>query len=70
MLRARRYFLCLPAFCCASTLPLLAADLQGNGEYRLARQALGDGLPGVAATKATRLLTQGPWTEEERRQLA
>lgn len=70
MLRARRYFLCLPAFCCASTLPLLAAGLQDNGEYRLARQALGDGLPGVAATKATRLLTQGPWTEEERRQLA
>lgn len=67
---ARRSFLCLQALCWASTLPLLAAELQDHGEFRLARQALNDGLPGVAATKAARLLEQKDWTNTDRLTLA
>lgn len=70
MFRARRYFLCLQALCWVSTLPLLAEELQDNNEFRLAHQALSDGLPGVAATKATRLLEQKGWSRTDRLTLA
>lgn len=48
-------------------MPSLRAEgLQANDEYILARQALLDGLPGVAATKAERLLEEAGWSQEER----
>lgn len=70
MRRARRHLLCLPICCWTCTLPLQAADLQDNREFRLARQALSEGLPGVAATKAERLLQDKGWSSTDRRTLA
>ncbi|MCW0221496.1 MAG: hypothetical protein OJI67_24435, partial [Prosthecobacter sp.] len=70
MRSARRFFLCLQTFLGVSTLPLLATGLQENPEFLLARQALSDGLPGVAATKAVRLLGQKDWSSTDRLTLA
>lgn len=67
---ARRFFLCLQTLLGVSTLPLLATGLQENPEFQLARQALGDGLPGVAAIKAARLLEQKDWSSPDRLTLA
>jgi hypothetical protein len=39
-------------------------------DYVSARQALADGLPGVAGVKAERLLKRKGWTRVETRQLA
>ncbi|MCF7789851.1 MAG: outer membrane protein assembly factor BamD [Prosthecobacter sp.] len=49
---------------------LLAAGLEEASEYVSAQQALADGLPGVAAVKAGRLLKLKGWTRVETRQLA
>lgn len=49
---------------------LLAAGLDETPEFVSARQALADGLPGVAAVKAERLLEGKGWTRIETRQLA
>ena len=49
---------------------LSAAGLEDAADYISARQALADGLPGVAAVKAERLLKQKGWTRIETRQLA
>ena len=45
-------------------------DLENEGEFVSARQALADGLPGVAAVKAERLLQRKDWSKTEVRQLA
>jgi len=66
MTRVRRHLLCLQALCWIGTLPLSAAELQDNREFKLARQALSDGLPGVAATKAMRMLEQKDWNSTDR----
>jgi hypothetical protein len=47
-----------------------SAGLDDAPEFVAARQALSDGLPGVAAVKAERLLKQKGWTRVETRQLA
>jgi len=47
-----------------------AAGLDEAAEYISAQQALADGLPGVAAVKAERLLKLKGWTRVETRQLA
>ena len=47
-----------------------AVDLENEGEFVSARQALADGLPGVAAVKAERLLQRKDWSKTELRQLA
>lgn len=47
-----------------------AAGLEEAAEYVSAHQALADGLPGVAAVKAERLLKLKGWTRVETRQLA
>ena len=47
-----------------------AAGLEEAAEYVSARQALADGLPGVAGVKAERLLKRKGWTRVETRQLA
>lgn len=64
----------LPALLAAAacTLPaaLLAAGLDDTPEFIAAHQALADGLPGVAAVKAERLLTRKDWTKAETRKLA
>jgi TolA-binding protein len=70
MPRARRSLLCLQSLLWVCTSPLLAESLQENSEFRLANQALHDGLPGVAAAKATRLLQQADWNPEDRKILA
>ncbi|MFN0079076.1 MAG: tetratricopeptide repeat protein [Prosthecobacter sp.] len=49
---------------------LCAAGLEDAADYVSARQALADGLPGVAGVKAERLLKQKGWTRVETRQLA
>lgn len=49
---------------------LLAAGLDDAPEFASARQALADGLPGVAGVKAERLLKRKGWTRVETRQLA
>jgi len=49
---------------------LIAAGLDEAPEYVSARQALADGLPGVAAVKAERMLKSKGWTRVETRQLA
>ena len=49
---------------------VLAAGLEDAADYLSARQALADGLPGVAGVKAERLLKQKGWTRVETRQLA
>ncbi len=49
---------------------LVAAGLEEAAEYVSARQALGDGLPGVAGVKAERLLKNKGWTRVETRLLA
>lgn len=49
---------------------LLAAGLDDAAEFVSARQALADGLPGVAGVKAERLLKQKGWNRIETRQLA
>lgn len=65
----------LPALLAAAacTLPaaLSAAGLDDAPEFTAARQALADGLPGVAAVKAERLLKQhNEWSKAETRRLA
>lgn len=55
--------LCFPAV-------LFGAGLAENAEYVSARQALADGLPGVAGIKAERLLKHKGWTRVETRELA
>lgn len=67
---ARRSLLFIPSLFWVCTTPLSAEKLQESREFRLANQALHEGLPGVAATKATRLLEQRDWSEEDRRALA
>ena len=47
-----------------------SAGLDDAPEFAAARQALSDGLPGVAAVKAERLLKQKGWTRAETRRLA
>lgn len=47
-----------------------AAGLEEAAEFVSARQALSDGLPGVAAVKAERLLKNKGWTRVETRTLA
>ncbi|OYW71657.1 MAG: hypothetical protein B7Z37_27140 [Verrucomicrobia bacterium 12-59-8] len=47
-----------------------AAGLEEAGEFVSARQALADGLPGVAGVKAERLLKRKGWTRVETRALA
>ncbi|WP_395736217.1 tol-pal system YbgF family protein [Prosthecobacter sp.] len=47
-----------------------AAGLEESAEYVSARQALADGLPGVAGVKAERLLKRKGWTRVETRLLA
>ncbi|MCE2693824.1 MAG: hypothetical protein LW645_06095 [Verrucomicrobiaceae bacterium] len=47
-----------------------SAGLDDASEFADARQALSDGLPGVAAVKAERLLNQKGWTSAETRRLA
>lgn len=49
---------------------LCAAGLEEAAEFVSARQALADGLPGVAGVKAERLLKRKGWTRVETRQLA
>ena len=49
---------------------LFAAGLEAAPDYVSARQALADGLPGVAGVKAERLLKHKGWTRVETRQLA
>ncbi|MCB1277871.1 tetratricopeptide repeat protein [Prosthecobacter sp.] len=49
---------------------IFAAGLEDNADYVSARQALADGLPGVAGVKAERLLKRKGWTRVETRQLA
>ena len=56
-------FLSLPA-------ALLAAGLDEAPEFVSARQALADGLPGVAGVKAERMLKSKDWSRVETRQLA
>lgn len=65
----------LPALLAAAavcTLPaaLSAAGLDDAPEFTAAHQALGDGLPGVAAVKAERLLKHKDWSKAETRRLA
>jgi len=47
-----------------------SAGLDDTSEFVAARQALSDGLPGVAGVKAERLLKQKSWTRVELRRLA
>ena len=49
---------------------LLAAGLDEAPEFVSARQALADGLPGVAGVKAERMLKSKDWSRVETRQLA
>jgi hypothetical protein len=49
---------------------ILAAGLDETPEFVCARQALADGLPGVAGLKVERLLKSKGWTRMETRQLA
>ncbi len=67
MLKTRSLF-----FIAAVLFPaaLSAAGLEDAADYVSARQALADGLPGVAGVKAERLLKQKGWTRVETRQLA
>lgn len=64
----------LPALLAAAacTLPaaLFAAGLDDAPEFTTAHQALADGLPGVAAVKAERLLKRKDWSKAEIRTLA
>jgi len=68
MPKPRRFFIAAALF--ALPAALLAAGLEEAGDYILARQALADGLPGVAGVKAERLLKRKGWTRTETRQLA
>ncbi len=54
----------------AATAAVLGADLNNTPEFIAAQQALADGLPGVAAVKAERLLKLKGWTRVETRSLA
>ncbi|MBL9130367.1 MAG: hypothetical protein JNG86_04160, partial [Verrucomicrobiaceae bacterium] len=54
----------------SSALFVKAAGLGTSREFLVARQALADGLPEVAALKAERLLPLKTWTRAETRQLA
>lgn len=47
-----------------------AAELESEGEFLSARQALADGLPGVAAVKAERLLQRKDWSKDDVGRLA
>lgn len=49
---------------------LIAAGLDEAPEFVSARQAMADGLPGVAGVKADRLLKIKGWSRVETRQLA
>ncbi|MBE2282643.1 MAG: hypothetical protein IAE77_04180, partial [Prosthecobacter sp.] len=66
--------LCLRRLLISTTLcfpiALLGAGLAEAPEYISARQALADGLPGVAGLKAERLLKRKGWTRVETRELA
>lgn len=64
----RRFFIAAALFILPAAL--LAAGLEDAPEFVLARQALADGLPGVAGVKAERLLKRKGWTRTETRQLA
>lgn len=54
----------------AAAAAAFGADLHTTPEFVAARQALADGLPGVAAVKAERLLKLKGWTRTEMRSLA
>lgn len=60
----------LAAAACTLPTALSAAGLDDAPEFIAAHQALADGLPGVAAVKAERLLKRKDWTKAEIRQLA
>lgn len=60
----------LTAAACSLPAALSAAGLDDATEFNAARQALADGLPGVAAVKAERLLKRKDWTKAETRKLA
>lgn len=67
MLKPRSlFFVILALFSTAG----FSAGLDDAPEFVAARQALSDGLPGVAAVKAERMLKQKGWTRAETRHLA
>ena len=68
MPKSRSFF--LAAILIAIPAATGAAGLEAAADYVLARQALADGLPGVAAVKAERLLNHKGWSRVEIRQLA
>lgn len=68
MPKPSRFFIVAASFVLPAAL--LAAGLEDASDYILARQALADGLPGVAGVKAERLLKRKGWTRTETRQLA
>lgn len=70
MPRVRPPFLHLPLLLLAGLLPAQAAPLEQAPEFQAARRALAEGLPGVAAIKAARLLEGRDWSTADRQQLA
>jgi hypothetical protein len=67
---ARRIPILICLLLSSGVVPILGAGLLENGDFIAARQALNEGLPGVAAVKATRLLEQANWDSMERSTLA
>ncbi|MGV3661101.1 MAG: hypothetical protein ACO1TE_13015 [Prosthecobacter sp.] len=65
-----KLFPALLAVACTLPAALSAAGLDDAPEFTAAHQALADGLPGVAAVKAERLLKRKDWTRAETRRLA
>lgn len=70
MRRARRFHLFLPLLGWACLLSAHAQSLLENEEFVRARQALGNGMPSVAAVKAARLLEGKNWSPQDRQTLA
>ncbi len=54
----------------AGVAAVFGAEIQDNPEFRAAQQALQDGLPAVAAIKATRLMAEAPAKSIDRQTLA
>lgn len=67
---ACRFLLTSLLFLSTGVLSSLSAGLDDQGEFQSARQAMRDGLPAVAAVKATRLLDERHWDTTERLTLA
>lgn len=68
MSKLRSLFIVAAVLIFPAALP--AAGLDDEPDFASARQALADGLPGVAAIKAERLLSHKGWTRVETRSLA